>query len=99
MAFGKLPMLWSLSFFGLAVAADLVTTIYFFHVKGIIYELHPGVRLFGYAYGRTVGPILGKAVQALGVLAIASLLGSRGGWLTLAVGAIYLVAAIYNVSH
>ena len=87
-----------LLFFAFAVVADLLTTIHFFHAKGIVFELHPGIRLFGYAYGRTVGPILGKSVQAFGVIAVASLLGHRGYWLLIAVGTVYTIAAIYNES-
>ena len=53
----KLPTAWRplVILFLLAVTADLATTLWFFHSRGIDHELHPGVRLFGYAYGRTVG--------------------------------------------
>ena len=87
--------------FAIAVLADLITTVRFFHSKGIVFELHPGIRLFGYAYGRSVGPVLGKSVQALGLLAVACLLSPRGanGLLIIASAAGGL-AAIHNlVNH
>lgn len=84
--------------FAVAVVADLLTTISFFHTQGIEHELHPAIRLFGYAYGRTIGPILGKTIQALGVVGVATLLGRRGSWLIGVVTVVYSVAAIYNLS-
>ena len=85
--------------FLLGVLADLATTVWFFHDGGIDLELHPGIRFFGYAYGRTVGPIAGKAVQTLGVLAIARYSGRLGLVLLTIVTCFYAAAAIYNVSQ
>jgi hypothetical protein len=84
--------------FAVAVLADLLTTINFFHTQGVEHEFHPAIRLFGYAYGRTIGPILGKTIQALGVVGVATLLGKRGSWLIGVVTVVYFVAAIYNLS-
>jgi hypothetical protein len=88
---------WTLAIFALAVVADLGTTIRFFHSHGIENELHPGIRLFGYAYGRTVGPILGKSLQTLGVLLIARLFKQHAPSFVRVVAMIYLAAAIYNI--
>jgi hypothetical protein len=103
-AAGRFQPGWSraiLIFFVIAVPADLVTTVRFFHSKGIVFELHPGIRLFGYAYGRSVGPILGKTVQALGILAVAGLLSPRGAnGLLIIVSVAGGLAAIHNlVNH
>ena len=88
------PKAWWMfaSIFLVAAVADLATTVWFFHVRGIDHELHPGIRLFGYAYGRTIGPIAGKAVQAVGVLGI-SLLFVRGSRILLS-----LVAILYSLA-
>jgi len=83
--------------FIVSVLADLGTTLWFFHDGGIDLELHPGIRLFGYAYGRTAGPIAGKLVQAAGILIVARWLGRGGSSLVAAVTLLYAAAAIYNV--
>jgi len=82
-----------------SVLADLATTVWFFHASGIDHELNPGIRLFGYAYGRTVGPLLGKAVQAGGVIGI-SICVPRFGWILLLVATLlYSFGAVYNISR
>lgn len=82
--------------FALSVLADLATTIWFFHGLGVEFEFHPAIRLCGYAYGQTIGPILGKTIQAVGVLYVAILLKNRGHWLLILVSTVYSAAAIYN---
>ncbi len=83
--------------FIISVLADLSSTLWFFHDGGIDLELHPGIRLFGYAYGRTFGPVAGKLVQAIGILAVACWLGRPGRVLMVIVSAFYLAASIHNV--
>lgn len=85
------------SVFLISVLMDLGSTLWFFHDGGIDLELHPGIRLFGYAYGRTVGPIAGKLVQAVGILAVACWLGRSGSALIALVTVFYLAASIHNV--
>lgn len=75
---------------------DLVTTIRFFNQQGVHLEVHPGIRLFGYAYGRTVGPFLGKTVQAIGIIFVSKLMGRAGTLLLTLVALIYLATGIYN---
>lgn len=90
---------WSaplLAVFGIAVVADLATTVMFFHTHGVFEELHPGVRLFGYAYGRTIGAVLAKIVQFVGVLAIACFLGRYGQWVIVVATFLYVAAAVFN---
>jgi hypothetical protein len=96
---GERESWWSvalLAVFGIAVVADMATTVRFFHTHGVVDELHPGVRLFGYAYGRTVGPVLAKVVQLVGVLMIACFLGRYGKWVVVAATCLYVGAALYN---
>jgi len=85
--------------FLVSVLADLATTLWFFHDGGIDQELHPGIRLFGYAYGRTIGPLLGKTVQAIGVLGVAHVIGRGGTVLLSTVTCFYVLAAVYNISQ
>jgi len=85
-----------LTVFGIAVVADMVTTVMFFHTHGVFYELHPGVRLFGYAYGRTVGAVQAKLVQLAGVLTIAFSLGRHERGIIVAAAFLYALAAAYN---
>ena len=85
--------------FLLAVFADLATTIWFFHSRGIDHELHPGIRLFGYAYGRTVGPVAGKAIQTVGVIGLSLCLVRPGLILLSVVTFFYFIAAVYNISQ
>ena len=79
-----------------AVAADLFTTLRFFHASGIDHEFHPGVRLFGYAYGRTMGPLLAKLVQAAGIILFASFMPRAGNGLLIVVAFVYGAGALYN---
>lgn len=83
----------------LASIIDCISTVYSFHTKGIEFELHPGIRLFGYAYGRTIGPILGKTVQTVGLLIVARLNERTGFVLLYAVSIVYLLSALHNVSN
>ena len=85
--------------FVFAVIADMLSTIWFFHVQGIDFEFHPAIRLFGYAYGRTIGPIAGKLIQAGGIIYVAVLLKGRASFLIYLTSAVYLAASIYNVSQ
>lgn len=59
---------WTLALFWIALLADLATTVWFMHVRGIDAEAHPAIRLFAYAYGRTMGPVLAKLIQGFGLL-------------------------------
>lgn len=83
--------------FLLATAFDLFTTLWFFHEDGIDSEIHPGVRLLGYAYGRTAGPMLAKLVQAIGILWLASRLPKIANVLLAGTAGVYLLAALYNL--
>lgn len=89
---------WLTVIFLASVVADLSTTLWFFHDGGVDLELHPGIRLFGYAYGRTTGPVAGKLVQAAGILLV-SRLNDRAGLVLLGVvTCFYFSAAAYNAS-
>ncbi len=85
--------------FTIAVLADMLSTVWFFHAQGIDFEFHPAIRLFGYAYGRTIGPIAGKLIQAGGIIYVAVLLKGRASFLIYLTSAVYLAASIYNVSQ
>lgn len=97
----KPARLWKLAaaVFLIATLADLATTLVFFHRHGVNLELHPGIRLFGYAYGLTIGPIAGKLVQAVGVLLLAFFAGRAGIILLAVVTFVYGLAAIHNYQN
>lgn len=78
---------------------DLLTTIRFFNDLNIHTELHPGIRLFGYAYGRTIGPILGKGIQLVTLFVFARLLGKAGFALLLMATVLYTMGAIANAMN
>lgn len=80
-----------------SAALDLASTVWFFHMDGIDFELHPAVRLFGYAYGRTAGPLMAKSVQAGGVLFIASKLPRFSKPLLIGTSCVYALAGLCNV--
>jgi len=87
---------WLIAALILACMADFITTIRFFRTAGVDFELHPGIRLFGYAYGRTAGPAIGKVVQVVGLLALAAVLGRWGSYLIVLATVLFTAAAIYN---
>lgn len=93
----KRPASWLVVLFLLATAFDLFTTLWFFHEDGIDSELHPGVRLLGYAYGRTAGPMLAKLIQVAGILSLAVRLPRIANALLLGTAAVYTLAALYNM--
>jgi len=81
----------------IATLLDLGTTLWFFHEKSIQLEVHPGIRLFGYAFGRTMGPVLAKGVQLFGILLAGSYLG-RWQWLVeLLAATLMALAAAHNM--
>jgi hypothetical protein len=85
-----------LTVFVIAFLADLASTLWFFHARGIDLELHPGVRLFAYAYGRTAGAIAGKGVQLLGVIGLGVVFPRLRTLLMIVACTLYAVAAVYN---
>lgn len=91
------PNRWLVALFLLSTALDMFTTLRFFHDIGIDVEVHPGVRLLGYAYGRTAGPVLAKTFQALGILFLAARLSNLSRPLLLGTSVVYTLAAAYNL--
>ena len=83
--------------FAVATAADLATTLWFFHARGIELELHPGIRLVGYAFGRTSGPLMGKGVQFVGIFVVAALLPRIAPVILVVATITYFLAVVYNI--
>jgi hypothetical protein len=54
----------------LASAADFVSTLLHFQNHRIDDELHPGIKLVTYAFGLSLGCLIGKAIQAVLALLI-----------------------------
>lgn len=91
------PPVFLMAVFLVATAFDLWSTLRFFHVDGIDTEVHPGVRVLSYAYGRTAGPVIAKTVQAAGVLFLASRLPRFASFLLIATSMLYAAAALRNI--
>mgnify|MGYP006240355203 CR=1 FL=1 len=82
--------------FFVCALADLLSTLLFFSSGNIDHEFHPGIKLFAYAYGRTVGIVLGKAFQVFLAFAI-SMNAPKLFKPILIIGSIgYLMAGIHN---
>jgi hypothetical protein len=85
---------WIAGLFLLGALADIATTIAFFHRDGVDQELHPGIRLVSYALGRSIGPVVAKLIQFVGVLIIAGLSRRAAPSVIGAAGMLYLIGAI-----
>jgi hypothetical protein len=86
-----------LTIFVIGTMADIATTFAFFHRDGVDQELHPGIRLVSYALGRSVGPIITKLIQFLGITLISFRWRFLATYLFTLAGSIYLAGAIYNL--
>lgn len=51
--------------FAVASVGDFISTALYFHFHRIDDELHPGIKLVTYAYGLSIGCLIGKFIQAL----------------------------------
>lgn len=82
--------------FTVACLTDLISTWHFFRAHRIDDELHPGIRLMTYAYGMSVGCVIGKAVQGLlaVLLCVAFPKGTRAILIVLSIA--YFAAAVWN---
>jgi hypothetical protein len=98
--FQDLTFRWPLiAIFLIAGLADLATTLVFFHTQGVNYEVHPGIRLIGYAYGRTIGPILGKTFQIVGIVFISAIFPRFAVFLLCTASLFCGLAAIHNIMN
>ena len=79
-----------------SASADLLSSLWCFHMVGIDSELHPGIRLFAYAYGRTIGAVAGKSVQVIGILGLAAMVKRIARPTIVIATVLYAGAAIYN---
>jgi uncharacterized membrane protein len=93
--FRSSPVLCGL--FTVACLADLISTWLFFRAHRIDDELHPGIKLMTYAYGLSVGCVIGKAVQGLlaVLLCVAFPNGARAILIVLTIA--YCAAAVWNI--
>jgi len=89
---------WGALFFLLiATLLDGLSTLHFFHAQSIDLELHPGIRLSGYAFGRTTGPILGKGGQLAGLILIGQAIPAWKTQLYVTAAVLMLLAAAHNM--
>lgn len=88
---------WLCRLFLAACIADFLSTARYFHAHRIDDELHPGIKLVTYAFGLSVGCLLGKLIQALLAAGICSLVGKLDRPLLVVLIIAYDSAAIWNV--
>lgn len=88
---------------GIVIAAsvfDAGTTVHLVNIHGLQVEVHPGIALFGYAFGRTLGVVLGKLLQLLLIECIAVMLrGLRATILLIVYAAFCFAAALWNMGQ
>lgn len=88
----------TLQFFAAACVADFASTVHYFHEYGICDEMHPGIKLVTYAWGRTLGCLAAKLIQAGVGLLLCALLPNIARGILLVATTGYAIAAIWN-SH
>ena len=86
------------SIFAAACVADFVSTLMYFHSHRIDDELHPGIKLFTYAYGLSIGCLVGKAVQALLALIICAIFPTHSRAILVTLLVAYVAAAVWNLA-
>ncbi|MBI3860916.1 MAG: hypothetical protein HY290_03375 [Planctomycetia bacterium] len=83
--------------FAAACTADFLSTLYFFHTRRIDDELHPGIKLFTYAYGLSIGCLAGKAIQALLALSLCAVFPKAARTVLPILIIAYAAAAVWNL--
>jgi hypothetical protein len=86
----------TLQFFAVACIADFASTVHYFHEYGITDEVHPGIKLVTYAWGRSLGCLAAKSIQAAIGLLICALLPRFARAILLVAASGYAMAAIWN---
>lgn len=88
----------TLQFFAAACIADFSSTVHYFHEYGICDEVHPGIKLVTYAWGRTLGCLAAKLIQAAVGLLLCALLPKFARGILLIATTGYAIAAIWNLA-
>ncbi len=83
--------------FAVACGADCISTLVYFHSHRIDDELHPGIKLFTYAYGLSIGCFAGKAMQALLALVLCAAYPRISRPILIVLIAAYTFASIWNL--
>ena len=81
----------------LASLADMASTIYFMIRTGPAGEWHPTVRMLSFLFGPILGPVFGKAIQVIVVIALTVYLRRRAIFIFIPVVIMYAWAAWYNI--
>jgi hypothetical protein len=83
--------------FLLACLADLISTVHYFHAYRIDDELHPGIKLVTYAFGLSIGCLIGKTIQAVLGLSICAFLPRIARPVLVALTLTYTAAMAWNL--
>ena len=79
-------------------AADFVSTVVYFYSHRIDDELHPGIKLVTYAYGLSLGCLVGKAIQACLALMLCAAFPKIARPILVVLIVAYAAAAAWNLS-
>jgi len=88
---------WVVMLLVMATLADVLTTWNFFQAGMMQEEVHPGVRLLGYALGRTAGPVFGKGIQLAGICFVGRVVPKFRTLLFLGSSILMFAAAAHNM--
>ncbi|MBN1360470.1 MAG: hypothetical protein JW993_07755 [Sedimentisphaerales bacterium] len=81
----------------LAAAADALSTILFMLIRGPQEEAHPVIRWFAMELGPVLGPLVGKMMQIVALVAVTVYLRRWAVYLFISAIILYAWAAWYNV--
>ena len=81
----------------LAATADALSTVYFMLVRGPQEEVHPVIRWISMELGPVAGPLVGKLIQIVALIAVTVYLRRWAVYLFVSAIIMYTWAAWYNV--
>ncbi len=82
----------------LAAAADAFSTVFFMLIRGPQEEAHPVIRALALLLGPVLGPLVGKLMQIVALVAVTVFLRRWAVYLFISATIIYAWAAWYNVA-
>lgn len=81
----------------LAAVADALSTVFFMLIRGPEEEAHPLIRWMAVTLGPVLGPLLGKFVQIVALVAVTVYLRRWAVFLFICATVLYAWAACYNI--
>lgn len=81
----------------LAAAADALSTVFFMLIRGPEEEAHPVIRWIALGLGPVAGPLVGKLIQIVALVAVTVYLRRWAVYLFVSAIIMYAWAALYNI--